>query len=49
VQFVETGVYGLHTINETRARYSRQRSQQEGAANLPTTVVLGAFTGAARR
>ena len=45
VQFVETGVYGLHTVNETRARYSRQRSRQEGNANLPTTVVLDAFTG----
>jgi hypothetical protein len=45
VQFVETGVYGLHTVNETRARYSRLRSSQEGNASLPTTVVLDAFTG----
>ena len=45
IQFAETGVYGLHTINETRARYSRQRSRQEGSAGIPTTVVLDAFTG----
>jgi Carboxypeptidase regulatory-like domain len=44
-QLVETGIYGLHTVNETRARYSRQRTRQEGNANLPTTVVLDAFTG----
>ncbi len=44
-QAAETGVYGTHTINETRARYSRQRSRQEGNANVPTTVVLDAFTG----
>ena len=44
-QFVETGVYGVHTVNETRPRYTRQRSRQEGNANLPTTVVLDAFTG----
>ena len=42
---METGVYGVHTVNETRARYSRQRSRQNGDANLPTTVVLDAFTG----
>ena len=34
-QFVETGVYGMHTVNETRARYSRARSRQEGNAGLP--------------
>jgi hypothetical protein len=45
VQFAETGVYGLHTVNETRARYSRIRSRQEGDASLPTTMVLDAFTG----
>jgi hypothetical protein len=44
-QFVETGVYGLHTVNETRARYSRQHSRQNGDAGLPTTIVLDAFTG----
>jgi hypothetical protein len=44
-QLVETGVYGLHTVNETRVRYSRQRTRQEGNASLPTTVVLDAFTG----
>ena len=44
-QFVETGVYGVHTVNETRARYSRQHSRQNGNANLPTTAVLDAFTG----
>jgi hypothetical protein len=44
-QVAETGIYGVHTVNETRARYSRQRSRQEGNANLPTTVVLDAFTG----
>ncbi|MCU1233649.1 MAG: Cna protein B-type domain protein [Candidatus Solibacter sp.] len=44
-QFVETGVYGAHTVNETRARYSRQHSRQNGNAGLPTTVVLDAFTG----
>ena len=32
-------------MNETRARYSRQRTRQEGNANLLTTVVLDAFTG----
>src|SRR5262249_5516418 len=45
VQFAETGVYGVHMVNETRARYSRLRSRQEGNASLPTTVVLDAFTG----
>jgi hypothetical protein len=45
VQFAETGVYGLHTVNETRARYSRQRSSQQGSPGLPTTAVLDAFTG----
>jgi Carboxypeptidase regulatory-like domain len=45
VQFVETGVYGARAVNETRARYSRQRSRQEGNATSPTTVVLDAFTG----
>ena len=44
-QLAETGVYGLHTVNETRVRYARQRTRQEGNANLPTTVVLDAFTG----
>jgi hypothetical protein len=44
-QFVETGIYGLHTVNETRARYSRQHSRQAGNASLSTTVVLDAFTG----
>ena len=44
-QLAETGVYGLHTVNETRVRYSRQRTRQEGNADLPTTVVLDAFTG----
>ncbi len=44
-QFAETGIYGVHTVNETRARYSRQRSRQEGNANLPATTVLDAFTG----
>ena len=44
-QLVETGIYGLHTVNETRFRYSHLRSRQEGNAGLPTTVVLDAFTG----
>jgi hypothetical protein len=45
VQFAETGVYGAHTVNETRARYSRLRTSQHGNADLPTTAVLDAFTG----
>ncbi|HWC97443.1 MAG TPA: TonB-dependent receptor [Candidatus Sulfopaludibacter sp.] len=45
VQFAETGVYGAHIVNETRARYSRQRTSQRGNADLPTTAVLDAFTG----
>jgi hypothetical protein len=45
MQFVETGVYGARTVNETRARYARVRSRQEGSVGLPTTVVLDAFTG----
>jgi hypothetical protein len=45
VQFAETGVYGVHSVNETRGRYSRTRSRQEGNAALPTTTVLDAFTG----
>jgi hypothetical protein len=45
VQAAETGVYGLHVVNETRARYTWLRSRQEGNANEPTTVVLDAFTG----
>jgi hypothetical protein len=49
VQFAETGVYGAHTLNETRARYSRLRTSQHGNADLPTTVVLDAFRAEARR
>ena len=45
MQFAETGVYGAHTVNETRARYSRLRTSQHGNADLPTTAVLDAFTG----
>jgi hypothetical protein len=45
VQLAETGVYGPHTVNETRARYSRLRTTQRGNADLPTTTVLDAFTG----
>ncbi len=45
VQIAETGVYGAHTVNETRARYSRLRTSEHGNADLPTTVVLDAFTG----
>ena len=45
LQLAETGVYGAHTVNETRARYSRQRTSQHGNAGLPTTAVLDAFTG----
>ena len=45
VQFAETGVYGAHTVNETRARYSRLRNSEHGNADLPTTAVLDAFTG----
>ena len=45
VQFAETGVYGAHTVNETRARYSRLRTSEHGNADLPTTAVLDAFTG----
>jgi hypothetical protein len=45
LQFAETGVYGTHMVNETRGRYSRIRSRQEGNAGLPTTAVLDAFTG----
>ena len=44
-QAVETGVFGAHMVNETRFRYSRQRSRQEGNAGQPTTTVLDAFTG----
>ena len=45
VQFAETGVYGVHIVNETRARYSRLRTSEHGNADLPTTAVLDAFTG----
>ncbi|HKE24888.1 MAG TPA: TonB-dependent receptor [Bryobacteraceae bacterium] len=45
VQFAETGVYGAHTVNETRARYSRLRTSEHGNADLPTIAVLDAFTG----
>jgi hypothetical protein len=45
VQFAETGVYGPHTVNETRARYSRLRTSEHGNADLPTISVLDAFTG----
>src|SRR5207302_8244488 len=44
-QFVETGIYGAHTVNEARARYSRGRSRQQGNSGAPTTIVLDAFTG----
>jgi hypothetical protein len=45
MQVAETGIYGTHTVNETRARYSRLRTSQHGNAILPTTSVLDAFTG----
>ncbi|SPE41598.1 Cna B-type protein (fragment) [Candidatus Sulfopaludibacter sp. SbA3] len=44
-QAVESGIFGAHLIHETRARYSRQRSHQEGTANQFTTTVLDSFTG----
>jgi hypothetical protein len=45
VQFAETGVYGTHLVNETRARYSFLRTSEHGNADLPTISVLDAFTG----
>ncbi len=45
VQVSETGIYGAHVVNETRARYLRLRSRQEGVAGQPTISVLDAFTG----
>jgi Carboxypeptidase regulatory-like domain len=45
IQFVESGVYGSHVINETRARYSRLRTNEHGTADLPTISVLDSFTG----
>ena len=44
VRLVETGVFGTHLINESRARYQRLRSRQEGDGAEPTITVLDAFT-----
>jgi hypothetical protein len=44
VRVVETGVFGTHLINESRARYQRLRSRQEGDGTQPTITVLDAFT-----
>ena len=45
VQVAETGVLGANAISETRARYWRQHSTQNGIAGLPTIQVFDAFTG----
>ena len=45
VQLSETGIYGAHVVNETRARYLRLRTRQEGVTGQPTISVLDAFTG----
>ena len=45
VQIAETGVLSANAVTETRARFWRQRSRQNGSAGLFTTQVLDAFTG----
>lgn len=42
-QFAETGVLNLHTINETRFRYRRQRTKESGAGKAVTVNVLDSF------
>ena len=44
-QASETGIFGPHLMNETRARYWRVRGRQSGQVGLPTISVLDAFAG----
>jgi hypothetical protein len=43
-QAAETAVLNLHTINETRFRYRRQSTTENGSAAGPTINVLDSFT-----
>ncbi len=43
-QATETGVWNLHTVNETRFRFRRQNSDQNGGTASPTISVLDSFT-----
>lgn len=43
-QLIETGVLNARTINETRFRYRRQRSRQNGENAAQSISVLDAFT-----
>lgn len=45
VQITETSVLNARAINETRFRYSRERSNQTGVSSSPTISVPDAFTG----
>jgi hypothetical protein len=42
-QFTETGVLNPRTVNETRFRYRRQRTKENGAGTAPTINVLDSF------
>ena len=44
LQFAETGVLNQHTINETRFRFRKQNSDQNGGTPMPTVTVMDAFT-----
>jgi hypothetical protein len=44
-QLAETGVLNTHTVNETRFRYRRQRTTENGTGIAPTINVLDSFTG----
>ena len=44
IQFIETGVLNLHTINETRFRFRKQDTAQAGGTNAPVVSVRDAFS-----
>jgi hypothetical protein len=44
IQLIETGVLSTSTVNETRFRFRRQTTNQNGGVVAPTTSVLDAFS-----
>lgn len=43
-QVIETGVLNVHTVNETRFRFRKQNSDQNGGTAAPTITVTDAFS-----
>jgi hypothetical protein len=44
IQLIETGVLNVHTVNETRFRFRKLDTSQNGGTGSPVTSVLDAFT-----